>query len=316
MRRALVLLGALAALAVLAADANVFPAPGPILTPVSPGSPPSGSYPDATGTGIGLNHPDCATLCPSGRTTSAGGDISTSKSCMTYTSQIDIVADDVTVQCSELTGPTNSYGVRIGKSGNVAARAIITKNKIHNAGIPQGKCIYATGYGTGATISYNEMTDCEDAIHSERSGSVGDPYVIEWNWIHDLRDDGGEDLHQDGLAMASGSNVTVQNNRFGPFTSPNLSATMMIQPAGSCPTMDNLDFISNYIEHDGVGNNVLNDKSDGCTCTTDTWFIDNVIDSSGSFISYGTGLKECVPLASRSGGCTGNTFVGGGAAGC
>lgn len=267
-----------------------------------------GSWPAANGSDVGLNSAGCGA-----RTTYSGPNPivanGTTISNKNFTSQLTIQADNVTISCSDIQASGSGRGIQINAGSD---GTIVSKVKIHNiaTGTPTkaGKGIYVMGGSSNTLVENSEFSDAEDGIHSEASG-----LVISHNWFHDMKTDAG--LHSDPIAAASGSNVMVQNNRFGPF--PSVSSTIMIQPAGSCPVMTNIDIVNNFIGGDGNGNTILLDRSVGCVCPTGIDITNNRYDSNiTSAVSNGSGGKACPSVTQRGGSCTGNLYFNGSPAGC
>ncbi|MCZ7619758.1 MAG: hypothetical protein M5U32_16205 [Myxococcota bacterium] len=281
--------------------------------------PSGGGWPAANGAGVGLNHPNCPTTNPpaySGSTTITqdGTRIFNAR----ITSTLTIKAHNVTIECVDLTASGASFGIRIGQSGAPANNTTIRYSRIHNVGVTstrQGKCIYPTGNGKGAIIEYNEIFDCEDGIHSERSD-----VTIAWNWIHDMKTSGTEGvsgLHSDPITIAAGSNIAIRNNLLAPHPTLNVSSTIMVQPAGSCPVMGNIDIVENFIDSDGTGHTILSDRSAGCSCPTGMDILNNQFGSKvGTAVSNGSGQKACPPVTQRGGSCSGNRRFDGSLVGC
>lgn len=288
--------------------ATVAPTPTPSPTP----SPTSGTWPAADGSGVGVRHPDCPTTTPplySGPTTItvAGTRIFNA----TINSQLTIRADNVTVECVVIKATGAQRGIAVGSSGNPAKNTKISKVKISSVGDPstlQGKCIFFSGQATNLRVEFSDLSDCEDGIHAEGRGAE-----IVSNFIHGLKDFSG--LHSDGITVASGANYLIKNNRFDGFT--NISSSIMVQPAGSCPVMDNIDIVENFINNDGNGHTILSDRSVGCSCPTGMDILNNrfgpkVVTAVGN----GSGDKACPPVTQRGGSCSGNQRFDGSAVGC
>ena len=298
------------------------PAPPYLLDPgeLPPPTSTPGSWPAADGSGVGLRHSDCPSTGMTPYTGSSTLTTGTTIHNKSYSGQLTVAGNNVTISCSDITNPGGNYGVLVGRSGGSANNTLITKSIIHNintSGNHQGKAIYNTGYSTNLTVEYSEFTAAEDFIHSEGSDAV-----FHDNWFHNVLADapGGPNLHCDAIAVASGANVTIRNNRFDRFAGLSL-AMIMVQPAGSCPSMTNIDIISNYIDGDGNGNVVLLDKSTGCTCPTGMDLTNNVFGPlayppASTPFTYGSGDKACTPVSQRGGSCSGNKLSNGSSTGC
>jgi hypothetical protein len=262
---------------------------------------------------VGVQHSSCPTTNPP---TYSGPTTITQDGTRIYNvrinSQLTIYADNVTVECAVISAPTAQRGILVGGSGSPANNTRISKVKIYNVYDPgsgyKGKCIYYTGHGSNLTLEYSDLSQCEDGIHAEGKGAN-----IYYNWIHDLKVYSG--LHSDGITVAAGSSYDIHGNRFGPFA--NASAAIMVQPAGSCPSMSDIDIFSNYIDHDGDGHALLSDRSVGCTCPTGMDILNNQFGANvGTPISYGSGDKACPPVGQRGGSCSGNKRYDGSSVGC
>lgn len=296
-------------MASLAVSAQELPAPRLLGENESPSSVEStGTWPKPDGSDVGLRHSACPTTSPpaySGSTSikADGTTIFNRK----ISSMVVVDADNVTLECVEIQAPNSGRGILVRSGSNLR----VSKAKIHNVATNigrQGKCIYFTGGARDLTVEHSEFTDCEDGIHSEGTGAV-----YRHNWFHDMKF--GSPLHSDPVAVAAGSDVTIVNNRFGPFEV--VSAAVFVQPAGSCPRMDNIDVIENFIDGDGTGNTFLNDRSVGCTCPTGMDILNNTFGPKGnSAVGYGSGEKQCPPVAQRGGSCVGNKKFDGSAVGC
>lgn len=284
------------------------PGESPPVAPPPPSTP--GAWPLADGSGVGLRHSSCPTTNPplyTGPTTITvnGTRIFNAR----ISSQLTISADNVKIECAEIQAPGSGRGIQIDSGSD---GAVISKVRIHNiatnTATKAGKGIYFRGGATNLVVEYSEFFDAEDGIHSEGNGAV-----ISYNWFHDNKNYAG--LHKDPIAVASGTNIMIRNNRFGPF--PDVSATIMVQPAGSCPTMNNIDIVNNFVGGDGNGNTILLDRSVGCACPTGIDILNNRYDSNITApVQNGSGDKACPSVTQRGGSCTGNLYFNGSPAGC
>ena len=302
--------------------------PGESPPSVPPPTPTPGSWPAADGSDVGLNSPGCGA-----RSTYTGPSTITANNTtianVNFNGLLRIAADNVTISCSDLSDTGGTYGVLVDGSGygdSIATNFHITKSRVHDVATAKelayrnnGKGMYITGYSSGTVADYNEFTQSEDGIHSE-----GSNVLIEHNWIHDLLNSvpGGPSIHCDALAVSSGNNVMIRNNRFGLFLNNSLSA-IMVQPAGGTGTPNNIDIVSNYIDGSPiVGSNVVlldhQDPPPGVNfCPTGMDLLNNQFGVyGGTAFNYGSGIKSCTPVSQRGGSCSGNKRIDGTPVGC
>lgn len=321
MRRALVLLGALAALAVLVADANVFPAPGPILTPVSPGSPPAASYVAENDPDVGLRNAACTYVsgsqspaCSSCTTTANDQTIS---NC--YCANLTIQHDRVTVQCVEVGPSTAQWGIRF-EGASTTEDTVIRYSYIHDhqdttpgqAG--KGKCIRGNTQVGALLVENNEIKGCEAGIWYENGDTAlftGETWrvMIRDNWVHSPVFV-GDDLHTDLIDLRQIKKAVITGNRADPKTNPLGTAALFLQPpstvSGNPAPIDDVLVQGNYFAHEdaGSGTIVMADTSVGMACASNVRILDNVFGPDGTPVSTGSDIKEC-PAINQTGPCSG-----------